>query len=103
MQALHAAEPSTAGCKKSLVTCGVRCGGWFGGFAQRTDWPPRQGMGVLAPLWHRCSLRRLMPIPRAYFFRVSVSVANGEVFPDLSTLSIVHDHVSVARSYAKVV
>ena len=38
-----------------------------------------------------------------YFFRVSVTLANGDAFPDLSTLSIVHDHASVARSYAKVV
>src|SRR5262245_40993700 len=57
---------------------------------------------VLAPPRHRCSLRRLMPIPGGYFFRVRVSVANGEAFPDRSTLSIAHDHVSVARSYAKV-
>src|SRR5579871_2872856 len=38
-----------------------------------------------------------------YFVRVSVTFANGDGFPDLSTLSIVHDHVSLARSYAKVV
>jgi len=52
-----------------------------------------------------CSVRPRGPLlaPSGYFFRVSVTFANGDAFPDLSTLSIVHDHVSVARSYAKVV
>jgi hypothetical protein len=33
-----------------------------------------------------------------YFLRVSVNFANDDDFPDLSRLSIVHDHVSFARS-----
>ena len=50
-----------------------------------------------------CLVRSLgLPVCDIYF-RVSVNLANGDGFPDLSTLSIVHDHVSFARSYAKVV
>jgi hypothetical protein len=36
--------------------------------------------------------------PRRYFLRVSVTFANDDTLPVLSTLSIVHDHVSVVRS-----
>jgi len=33
--------------------------------------------------------------PSRYFLRVSVTFANDDTLPVLSTLSIVHDHVSV--------
>lgn len=36
------------------------------------------------------------------YFRFNVTLANGDGFSDLSTLSIVQDQVSLARSYAKV-
>jgi len=41
------------------------------------------------------------PIHSGYF-RFNVTLANGDGIPDLSTLSIVHDQASPARSYANV-
>lgn len=52
---------------------------------------------------HSAGSSGLPTAPGDYFFRVSIRRAKGDVTPDVSTLSIVHDQVSVARSYAKVV
>jgi hypothetical protein len=161
----------------------VRYSAWSGGFAQRTDRPPRQAMGDcvpnlldcrrvapevvaelagqvghlilaqrsqacrchvassdrpdnLAALMRRGVLERdgwtdvfaerlaqrllevrppvlapfaivarsaTMPIPGGYLLPRQRQRRERRGFPDLSTLSIVHDHVSVTRSYAKVV
>ncbi len=88
-------------CAIKVIELVARYGTWAKGYCRRNGKPTETLPGVKPARVVRP--HSLWEYGRAQvFFRFNVTLAKGDGFSDLSTLSIVQDQVSLARSYAKV-